>query len=69
MDSRAITPELMNFQSQMRFFYDLALECNQNCVTSYNSKNLDNAEKECVVACFKKNKAWNDKFMELSANK
>jgi len=66
MDSRATSPELMNMQTQMRFFFDLALECNQRCVSSYDSKNLDGDETACVKSCFNQQKQWNDKFMELS---
>lgn len=68
MDVHAKTPQSMNMQSQLRLFYDLALECNTQCVSSYNSKNLDNSERECVKSCFSKQKAWNDKFYEMTKN-
>ena len=54
MDIRADTPALMNKQTQMRFFYDLALECNNHCVKDYEQKALDNAERACVTTCYKK---------------
>ena len=42
MDVRAANPELMTMQTQLRFFYDLALECNSHCVKDYDAKALDN---------------------------
>ena len=64
MDSRANTPELIQVQSQLRFFYNLAQECNQQCVTNFESKNLGDEERDCISACFKKQKAWNDLFVK-----
>jgi len=42
--------------------YDLALECNNNCIQAYDSKYLSSEETSCVENCFKKQKIWNDKF-------
>ena len=63
MDSHAITPDQMNLQSSLRFFHELAAECNTQCITDYQNKNLDNDEKACVKTCFKKQSLWNDKFL------
>ena len=69
MDTHATTPTLINMQSQLRFFNDLALECNNRCVANFDSKNLDNDERACVKSCFKKQKHWNDKFQAATSNK
>lgn len=54
MDTRANTPELMSLQTQLRYFYDLAHQCNNHCVKNYDTKNMDNEERECVTTCYKK---------------
>ena len=54
MDIRASNPDLMRLQTELRFFYDQAQECNNHCVKSYDTKNLDNAERQCVQTCFSK---------------
>ena len=54
MDVRASNPELVNFQTSLRFFYDLAGQCNDHCVKDYKNKSLDNNERECVTTCFAK---------------
>ena len=54
MDSNAQTPELMTIQTQLRYFYQLAQQCNEHCVSNYETKNLDNEERACVETCYKK---------------
>ena len=54
MDSNAQTPELMTMQTQLRYFYQLAQQCNEHCVSNYDTKNLDNEERACVETCYKK---------------
>lgn len=59
MDSHANTPESMDLQAKLRFFYDGALDCTMSCVSTYNSKNLDNSELACIEACAKKQMKMN----------
>ena len=54
MDVRANTPELMALQTQLKYFYSLAQQCNEHCVKTYDVKSLDNEERECVTTCYKK---------------
>ena len=54
MDTRASTPELMKLQTSLRFFYDAAAQCNNHCVKTYDTKALNNDERECVTTCFSK---------------
>jgi len=54
MDTRASNPDLVNLQSKLRMFYELAAQCNDHCVKTYNSKALDDNEVECVKTCYKK---------------
>ena len=67
MDSYATTPQLMNMQSQMRFFNDLALQCGQKCVSEYESKSLSLPERTCVETCFKAKQKWNDSFIKATS--
>lgn len=66
MDTHASTPELIKMQSQLRFFFDQALQCNNQCVTTYENKNLDDTERECVENCFKKQKFFNDRYYQAT---
>ena len=54
MDTRASTPELMKLQTSLRFFYEQAAQCNNHCVKTYDTKALNNDERECVTTCFSK---------------
>ena len=54
MDIRANNAELMNHQTKLRFFYDLAGQCNEHCVKDYKEKSLTTEEKDCVTSCFAK---------------
>ena len=54
MDTRASNPDLMRLQTELRFFYDQAGQCHKHCVKGYDSKMLDNSERECVSTCFEK---------------
>ena len=54
MDTRASDPGLMNLQTNLRYFYELAHQCNSKCVTNFDSKNLDNEERACVQTCYQK---------------
>ena len=62
MDTHAHTPELIKLQGQYRYFLDLALECNQQCISTYDDKKLNDTERSCVETCFKKYKTWNDVY-------
>lgn len=54
MDIRASTPELMNLQTKLRSFYEMAAECNNHCVKKYDQKNLNTDEQDCVFTCYNK---------------
>lgn len=56
MDTYANSPKLINMQTQLRFFYDSAFECNNLCISNFDSKNLNDTERECVENCFTKQK-------------
>ena len=62
MDSRANTADMMDLQAKLRFFYESAMECNMQCVSTYSSKNLDNQEAACVEACANKQMQWTAKY-------
>ena len=62
MDAHVTNSDLLKMQTQMRFFFDSALECNNQCVTNYDSKGLSDDERSCIENCFTKQKVWNDRL-------
>ena len=53
MDTSA-NQKFVDFQASTRFFFDTSAQCFDHCVKSFNSKELDMNEKECVNSCFTK---------------
>ena len=53
MDSAA-NNRFIDFQASTRFFFDTSAQCFDHCVTSFQAKELDMNEKECVNNCFTK---------------
>lgn len=66
MDTHAKTPETIKMQQQLRFFFDLALECNNTCISNYDGKFLTEGERECVENCYTKQMNWNEKFFNAT---
>ena len=46
--------KFVDFQASTRYFFDTSAQCFDHCVKSFNSKELDMNEKECVNNCFTK---------------
>ena len=53
MDSGA-NQRFVDFQASTRFFFDTSSACFDHCVKTFNQKELDMNEKECVNSCFTK---------------
>ena len=46
--------KFLDFQASTRFFFDTSAQCFDHCVKSFQAKELDMNEKECVNSCFTK---------------
>ena len=46
--------QFIDFQSSTKYFFDTAQTCFDHCVKSFDAKELNASEKNCVNQCFTK---------------
>lgn len=57
MDPTGTNTKFIDFQSQTKYFFDVAQQCFDMCIKDFESKDLSNAERGCTKACFSKQMA------------